>query len=80
MVHPGILKLLASNLSLSDAHMCMGAWGGGMDPGIIDASVCSHQAQTTCWDHPKMTELYQTLGKNSGFLYRVEIYTAVFFL
>lgn len=23
----------------------------------------SHQAQTTCWDHPKMTELYQTLGK-----------------
>lgn len=23
----------------------------------------SHQAQTTCWDHPKMTELYQALGK-----------------
>ncbi|KFQ30480.1 Dystrophin-related protein 2, partial [Mesitornis unicolor] len=22
----------------------------------------SHQAQTTCWDHPKMTELYQTLA------------------
>ncbi|KFW77107.1 Dystrophin-related protein 2, partial [Manacus vitellinus] len=21
-----------------------------------------HQAQTTCWDHPKMTELYQTLA------------------
>lgn len=50
--------------------------GGGLDLGIIDASVCSHQAQTTCWDHPKMTELYQTLGKNLGFLCRVEIYTA----
>lgn len=23
----------------------------------------SHQAQTTCWDHPKMTELYQALGE-----------------
>ncbi|KGL96664.1 Dystrophin-related protein 2, partial [Charadrius vociferus] len=23
---------------------------------------CYHQAQTTCWDHPKMTELYQTLA------------------
>ncbi|EMP31967.1 Dystrophin-related protein 2 [Chelonia mydas] len=22
----------------------------------------SHQAQTTCWDHPKMTELYQALA------------------
>lgn len=25
----------------------------------------SHQTQTTCWDHPKMTELYQTLGKHT---------------
>jgi len=23
----------------------------------------SHQAQTTCWDHPKMTELYHALGE-----------------
>lgn len=23
----------------------------------------SHQTQTTCWDHPKMTELFQSLGK-----------------
>ncbi|XP_067339079.1 utrophin isoform X3 [Channa argus] len=22
----------------------------------------NHQTQTTCWDHPKMTELYQSLG------------------
>ncbi|KAJ8409708.1 hypothetical protein AAFF_G00217670, partial [Aldrovandia affinis] len=22
----------------------------------------NHQTQTTCWDHPKMTELFQTLG------------------
>lgn len=80
MVHPRILKFLASKLSLSEAHMCVGRVGGGVDPGIIDAFVCSHQAQTTCWDHPKMTELYQTLGKNSEFLYRVEIYIAAFFL
>lgn len=26
-------------------------------------SSTSHQAQTTCWDHPKLTELYQALGK-----------------
>lgn len=26
---------------------------------------CSHETQTTCWDHPKMTELYQSLGKIS---------------
>ncbi|XP_075452708.1 utrophin isoform X3 [Ascaphus truei] len=24
--------------------------------------VSSHQTQTTCWDHPKMTELFQSLG------------------
>lgn len=24
----------------------------------------SHETQTTCWDHPKMTELYQSLGKD----------------
>ncbi|ROL47048.1 Utrophin [Anabarilius grahami] len=23
---------------------------------------CSHQSQTTCWDHPKMTELYHSLS------------------
>lgn len=51
-----------------------------MNPGAIDAFVCSHQAQTTCWDHPKMTELYQTLGKNVGFLHRVGIYSAAFVL
>jgi len=62
--------------------MCMFVCGvgGDMDPGAIDAFIYSHQAQTTCWDHPKMTELYQTLGKNSRFLYRVEIYTVAFVL
>lgn len=62
--------------------MCMFVCGlgGDMDPGATDAFICSHQAQTTCWDHPKMTELYQTLGKKSGFLYRVEIYTVAFVL
>lgn len=61
------------------AHLYVG-WVGGIDAGAIDAIVCSHQAQTTCWDHPKMTELYQTLGKNVGFLYMVGIYTAAFVL
>lgn len=26
----------------------------------------SHQTQTTCWDHPKMTELFQSLGECSS--------------
>ncbi|XP_053567811.1 utrophin isoform X2 [Bombina bombina] len=29
-------------------------------PGL--GSESSHQTQTTCWDHPKMTELFQSLG------------------
>lgn len=33
-----------------------------------EVSLCvlcfSHETQTTCWDHPKMTELYQSLGKD----------------
>uniref|UniRef100_A0A673N0W3 Utrophin-like n=1 Tax=Sinocyclocheilus rhinocerous TaxID=307959 RepID=A0A673N0W3_9TELE len=31
---------------------------------ILSISVvfCSHQSQTTCWDHPKMTELYHSLS------------------
>lgn len=79
-VHPQILLLLVSNLSLRDVCMFVCGVGGDMDPSATDAFICSHQAQTTCWDHPKMTELYQTLGKNSRFLYRVEIYTVAFVL
>uniref|UniRef100_A0A3B5QDM5 Utrophin n=1 Tax=Xiphophorus maculatus TaxID=8083 RepID=A0A3B5QDM5_XIPMA len=28
----------------------------------LDVLFVSHQTQTTCWDHPKMTELYQSLA------------------
>ena len=76
-VHPWILQLLATNLSLSGVHLCE-VGKGGVDPAAIDVFVCRHQAQTTCWDHPKMTELYQTLGKNAGFLYRVDIQLPLF--
>uniref|UniRef100_A0A8C9VIX9 Dystrophin related protein 2 n=1 Tax=Scleropages formosus TaxID=113540 RepID=A0A8C9VIX9_SCLFO len=33
-------------------------------PSLLVCTSCffSHQAQTTCWDHPKMTELYQALA------------------
>ncbi|XP_068124436.1 dystrophin isoform X17 [Hyperolius riggenbachi] len=30
--------------------------------GIIKTEAESHESQTTCWDHPKMTELYQSLA------------------
>uniref|UniRef100_A0A669BS51 Utrophin n=1 Tax=Oreochromis niloticus TaxID=8128 RepID=A0A669BS51_ORENI len=29
----------------------------------------NHQTQTTCWDHPKMTELYQSLGIEHSIMY-----------
>lgn len=33
-------------------------------PKILIASfLCSHETQTTCWDHPKMTDLFQSLGE-----------------
>lgn len=32
---------------------------------LLFCCACSHQTQTTCWDHPKMTELYQSLGWNT---------------
>uniref|UniRef100_A0A8C2TES0 Dystrophin related protein 2 n=1 Tax=Coturnix japonica TaxID=93934 RepID=A0A8C2TES0_COTJA len=46
---------------LSWSFPCL--WVLGSQPDML-ASFCasSHQAQTTCWDHPKMTELYQTLA------------------
>lgn len=55
--------------SFCSEHCVVPAWG---EPPVITSlplclsplslSASSHQAQTTCWDHPKMTELYQALG------------------
>ncbi|RXM31664.1 Dystrophin [Acipenser ruthenus] len=35
---------------------------GFTDPATMREQLKSHQTQTTCWDHPKMTELYQSLA------------------
>nr|XP_048720382.1 dystrophin-related protein 2 isoform X3 [Caretta caretta] len=36
-------------------------WERAISPNKVPYYI-NHQAQTTCWDHPKMTELYQTLA------------------
>lgn len=36
---------------------------------LFCVSIFSHQTQTTCWDHPKMTELYQSLGIEHSIMY-----------
>ncbi|GAB1303109.1 Dystrophin-related protein 2 [Apodemus speciosus] len=37
-------------------------WERAISPNKVPYYI-NHQAQTTCWDHPKMTELYQTLAE-----------------
>ncbi|XP_030620508.1 dystrophin-related protein 2 [Chanos chanos] len=36
-------------------------WERAISPNKVPYYI-NHQAQTTCWDHPKMTELYQSLA------------------
>ncbi|TNN72732.1 Dystrophin-related protein 2 [Liparis tanakae] len=36
-------------------------WERSISPNKVPYYI-NHQAQTTCWDHPKMTELYQALA------------------
>lgn len=36
------------------------------DGGLTAVFLCSHQTQTTCWDHPRMAELYQSLGESDS--------------
>ncbi|XP_042196722.1 dystrophin-related protein 2 [Callorhinchus milii] len=36
-------------------------WERAISPSKVPYYI-NHQAQTTCWDHPKMTELYQSLA------------------
>ncbi|KAM4710821.1 dystrophin isoform 5-T5 [Anableps anableps] len=54
---------------LTDAHkdfcLSQGSVESPFEQGISPNNVpyyINHQTQTTCWDHPKMTELYQSLA------------------
>ncbi|XP_041834285.1 dystrophin isoform X2 [Melanotaenia boesemani] len=53
---------------LTDAHRDFGLHGSvespfeqGVSPNNVPYYI-NHQTQTTCWDHPKMAELYQSLA------------------
>uniref|UniRef100_A0A7M4ETC0 Dystrophin related protein 2 n=1 Tax=Crocodylus porosus TaxID=8502 RepID=A0A7M4ETC0_CROPO len=52
---PGSQHFLSSSVQIP--------WERAISPNKVPYYI-NHQAQTTCWDHPKMTELYQTLGKD----------------
>ncbi|XP_032084036.1 dystrophin-related protein 2 [Thamnophis elegans] len=43
-------------------------WERAISPNKVPYYI-NHQAQTTCWDHPKMTELYQTLADLNNIKY-----------
>uniref|UniRef100_A0A3B5MKT9 Dystrophin related protein 2 n=1 Tax=Xiphophorus couchianus TaxID=32473 RepID=A0A3B5MKT9_9TELE len=45
--------------ALSTVHV---PWERAISPNKVPYYI-NHQAQTTCWDHPKMTELYQALAE-----------------
>ncbi|XP_057685973.1 dystrophin isoform X3 [Corythoichthys intestinalis] len=54
---------------LMDAHKDFGLLHGSVDSPFEQSTspnnvpyYINHQTQTTCWDHPKMTELYQSLA------------------
>uniref|UniRef100_A0A674P1M0 Dystrophin related protein 2 n=1 Tax=Takifugu rubripes TaxID=31033 RepID=A0A674P1M0_TAKRU len=48
---PGSQHFLSSSVQIP--------WERAISPNKVPYYI-NHQAQTTCWDHPKMTELYQT--------------------
>uniref|UniRef100_A0A7M4ET65 Dystrophin related protein 2 n=1 Tax=Crocodylus porosus TaxID=8502 RepID=A0A7M4ET65_CROPO len=50
---PGSQHFLSSSVQIP--------WERAISPNKVPYYI-NHQAQTTCWDHPKMTELYQTLA------------------
>uniref|UniRef100_A0A3Q3N5W3 Dystrophin n=1 Tax=Mastacembelus armatus TaxID=205130 RepID=A0A3Q3N5W3_9TELE len=64
-------RLLQPADSLNSCDSCFSVSAGSVESpfeqGISPNNVpyyINHQTQTTCWDHPKMAELYQSLGKN----------------
>uniref|UniRef100_A0A672N4Q3 Dystrophin-related protein 2-like n=1 Tax=Sinocyclocheilus grahami TaxID=75366 RepID=A0A672N4Q3_SINGR len=69
-----LLQLYKRLKQLQDAHRDFGPgsqhflsssvqipWERAISPNKVPYYI-NHQAQTTCWDHPKMTELYQALA------------------
>uniref|UniRef100_A0A8C2WQ49 Dystrophin related protein 2 n=1 Tax=Cyclopterus lumpus TaxID=8103 RepID=A0A8C2WQ49_CYCLU len=50
---PGSQHFLSSSVQIP--------WERSISPNKVPYYI-NHQAQTTCWDHPKMTELYQALA------------------
>ncbi|XP_023675685.1 dystrophin-related protein 2 isoform X1 [Paramormyrops kingsleyae] len=50
---PGSQHFLSSSVQMP--------WERAISPNKVPYYI-NHQAQTTCWDHPKMTELYQALS------------------
>uniref|UniRef100_A0A8C7TPB6 Dystrophin related protein 2 n=1 Tax=Oncorhynchus mykiss TaxID=8022 RepID=A0A8C7TPB6_ONCMY len=50
---PGSQHFLSSSVQIP--------WERAVSPNKVPYYI-NHQAQTTCWDHPKMTELYQVLA------------------
>uniref|UniRef100_A0A8B9TRJ6 Dystrophin related protein 2 n=1 Tax=Anas platyrhynchos TaxID=8839 RepID=A0A8B9TRJ6_ANAPL len=54
---PGSQHFLSSSVQVP--------WERAISPNKVPYYI-NHQAQTTCWDHPKMTELYQTLGEEAA--------------
>ncbi|KAJ8255144.1 hypothetical protein GJAV_G00201450 [Gymnothorax javanicus] len=51
---PGSQHFLSSSVQIP--------WERAISPNKVPYYI-NHQAQTTCWDHPKMTELYQALAE-----------------
>ncbi|KAK2504473.1 hypothetical protein MC885_013560 [Smutsia gigantea] len=63
---PGSQHFLSSSVQVP--------WERAISPNKVPYYI-NHQAQTTCWDHPKMTELYQTLVDLVTLTTALEIFT-----
>uniref|UniRef100_A0AAQ5X2X4 Dystrophin n=1 Tax=Amphiprion ocellaris TaxID=80972 RepID=A0AAQ5X2X4_AMPOC len=60
---PPDIQLSPSNLErIEDLNTRWRLLQQGVSPNNVPYYI-NHQTQTTCWDHPKMAELYQSLGK-----------------
>lgn len=51
-------------VTMENKMTCLWCWSLLVLKSVSFLCVFSHETQTTCWDHPKMTELYQSLGKD----------------
>ncbi|XP_010222249.1 PREDICTED: dystrophin-like, partial [Tinamus guttatus] len=49
------------DLHISLPASVQGPWERAISPNKVPYYI-NHETQTTCWDHPKMTELYQSLA------------------